>query len=157
MWRGEKKKGVESSLKLTTGRAVLCAEMTASTAAESWHCLCVNILVNHPSWAYLPIMLMAYLVNIYGVLCARHWVGKLTQSSGSFQRITWIVSSTNHNFTTRATVIHMKPLCKLQTGMASSVCFTCTCQNIVMLVSEQYHPLLSPEKLWTVSPKWQCP
>ena len=35
MWRGGKKKGVESSLKLTTGRAVLCAEMTASTAAES--------------------------------------------------------------------------------------------------------------------------
>ena len=32
---GGKKKGVESSLKLTTGRAVLCAEMTASTAAES--------------------------------------------------------------------------------------------------------------------------
>lgn len=33
---GEKKKrGVESNIKLTIGRAILCAEMTASTAAES--------------------------------------------------------------------------------------------------------------------------
>ena len=45
----KKKKGVESGLKLSTGRAILCAEMMASIAAESWHCLYVNILANPPS------------------------------------------------------------------------------------------------------------
>lgn len=82
-------------------------------------------------------------------LCIRYWIGKLIQSSNSFQRITGIVF--HPVIITSASgplLAHMKPLCKLETGTPSWMHFTFICQRIVMLsLLEQYPPLLSLEKL----------
>ena len=73
-------------------------------------------------------------------LCARHWFGNLIQSSNSSQRITWVVfhpviiSSASQQLSA-----HMNPLCKLETGTPSPMCFTSICQKTVMLsLLEQY-------------------